>query len=152
MLHSRFVVCDQNGDSKYMVTGKCGSAIHKLAISDLQGEVLVTIHLAPFKSFKAFVISDKSERFLMVASLAEKRLQFRFHGISWTMCQSADRRSFDIVDADASLIMTQSAENFLTNDSYELEIFITDRELFCVAAAVCADMINLADNTVAAAT
>lgn len=151
MAHSRFVVFDATGCDKYVVTGKYG-AIHKLAISDLQGKVLASIHMAPFKSFKAFVISGGEERFLMVASAARQFLHFSFHGINWSMCRSADGRSFDIIASDSSVVMSQNCDNLLSKDYCELEIFNESRELFCIAVAICANLINFADLSLAVTT
>ena len=148
MPHSRFVVTDEYGRAKYIVTGKGASSIQRLVISTTQGQMLVTIRVAPFSFFSAFVVSDGKERFSMVAG--HSRLEYKFHGISWTLCRSQDVRSFEIFDADGTSVMMQLADNYISKGYYELDIFSEQRELFCIAAAICADTINLADTSVAA--
>ncbi len=88
----------------------------------------------------------------MVASTTAGRTDFRFHGISWLLSRSADMRSFEIYDADGSVVMSQNADSYHLTGSYKLEIYSELRELFCIAAAVCADVINYADTTVKATT
>ena len=148
MPHSRFIVTDSSGYNKYVVTGKCTASIQRLVISDMQGKMLVTIRVAPFSFFSAFVVSDGTERFSMIASYNKR--EYKFHGISWTLCRSCDVRSFEIFDADGTSVMLQLADNYISKGCYELDIFSEQRELFCIAAAICADTINLADTTVAA--
>ena len=86
----------------------------------------------------------------MVASVTSGKTDFRFHGISWLLCASADLRSFEIFDADGTLVMSQSTDSLYHTGAYTLEIYHELRELFCVAAAVCADVINFADTIVKA--
>ena len=148
MSHSRFLVTDESGNRKYVVTGKGSASIERLVISDTQGQMLVTIRVSHFSFFSAFVVSDYKERFSMVAG--RNRAEYKFHGISWTLCRSRDVRSFEIFDADGTSVMLQLADNFIRKGYYELNIFSEQRELFCIAAAICADTINLADTTVAA--
>ena len=143
MPHSRFVVADKCGHTKYVVTGKGTATIQHLVISAADGNSLVSIRVAPFSFFSAFVVSDYAERFLLVAN--HQKIEYKFHGISWTLCRSRDTRSFEIFDADGTPVMLQLADNFISKGYYELDIFSEQRELFCIAAAICADMVNLAD-------
>ncbi len=124
----------------------------RMVLSDLSGNPLVRIRVAPFRVFYAFSVRSGSERFTMVASTASGRTDFRFHGISWLLSRSADMRSFEIFDADGSLVMCQNADRFHMTGAYTLEVYSELRELFCIAAAVCADVINYADTTVTAPT
>ncbi|MBQ4569685.1 MAG: hypothetical protein IJA62_06520 [Ruminococcus sp.] len=151
-VHSRFLVFDDLGREKFVITGRRMHSSDKMVISDLCGNPLVHIRVAPFHVFYAFSVRVSTERFTMVASTNAGKADFRFHGISWLLSRSSDLRSFEIFDADGSLVMSQSADSYLTNGSYTLEIYSELRELFCIAAAVCADVINYADNSVKATT
>ena len=143
MPHSRFVVSDICGHTKYVVTGKGSATIQHLVISTTDGQILVSIRVAPFSFFSAFVVNDAAERFLIVAN--HRKIEYKFHGISWTLLRSRDSRSFEIFDADGTSVMLQLADNFISKGYYELDIFSEQRELFCIAAAICADILNLAD-------
>ncbi len=151
-VHSRFCVFDESGYEKYVITGKRMHGSDKMIISGLNGVPLVYIRVAPLRVFYAFSVRAEGERFTMVASTAGGKMDFRFHGISWLLSRSADMRSFEIFDADGSVVMSQTADAYHLNGSYELEIHNDLRELFCIAAAVCADVINYADTTVKATT
>ena len=149
MPHSRFIVSDSNGCDKYIVTGQSGSPFQKMAISSVQGTVLVNIRVAPLCFFSAFAVSQHKDRFLMVC--ADKHAKhFRFYGINWVFSLSSDRRSFEISDTSGTPVMLQSAENLLSKGYYELDIFCQSKELFCVAAAVCANTYAIADSVLAA--
>lgn len=148
--HSRFIVYDECKREKFVISGRRTASTDKMVISSVEGTPLVNIRVAPFHVFYAFSISDKKERFTMVAANIGSRTDYRFHGISWMLSRSADRRSFEIFDADGTLIMSQSADRFLATGAYSLEIFCEKRELFCIAAAVCADVINYADSAIQA--
>lgn len=144
--HSRFTVSDESGFERYRVTGKRTASTDRMALSSPQGELLVKIRIAPFHVFYAFSISDSNERFSITAANIGNRTEYRFHGISWHLSRSSDGRSFEVLDADGSVIMTQNADRFLSTDVYTLDILSEYRELFCIAVAVCADVINYADS------
>lgn len=148
--NSRFIISDNLGHEKYIVTGRRTASTDKMILSDMSGTPLVTIRVAPFHVFYAFSISDGKERFSMTATQIRTSTEFRFHGISWVLCRSRDRHSFEIIDADKTSVMLQSADRYLSTGAYELEIYTEHRELFCIAAAICADVINYADAAAAA--
>ncbi len=132
-----------------MISGRRSSSVDRMAILDMNDNPLVIIRVAPFHVFYAFSISDGHERFSMTATHIRTRTEFHFHGISWVLCRSIDRRSFEIFDADNTPVLAQSADRYLSTGSYELNIFKEHRELFAIAAAVCADVLNYADATLA---
>ena len=144
--HSRFIVYDECKREKYVITGKRTASTDKMVISSLDGTSLVSIRVAPFHVFYAFSISDKTERFTMVASNIGEHTDYRFHGISWMLSRNYNMHSFSIIDADGTLIMSQSVDKLLSTGTYTLDICCENRELFCIAAAVCADVINYADS------
>ena len=150
MEHTRFLVNDHKGGLKYVVTGKRSAAVDRMAISSVDSHVLLNITVAPLHFFYAFIVSGEKQRFSMVTSNPVKTAQFRFYGIDWTLCRSADRRSFEIFDSSGKCVMLQSADGFHRTGAYTLEIFNSAMELNCIAAAICADVINYADSAVTA--
>ena len=86
----------------------------------------------------------------MLSSNPSKSCEFRFRGIDWTMCRSADMRSFEIFDSKGKSVMLQSADGFLKSSSYTLDIFDDTKELYCIAAAIFADVLSFADSAVTA--
>ena len=81
----------------------------------------------------------------MTASNLRGRVEYRFHGISWSLVRTSDLRSFELVDADSTPVMIQQADSFMLTGAYNLDVFCKSRELFCISAAICADVINYAD-------
>ena len=148
--HSRYIVYDNCKREKYIVTGKRGTSVDRMIISTLEGVPCVQIRIAPFHVFYAFSVTGDKERFTMTASNFRSKVDYRFHGISWTLVRSRDMRSFEILDADSSPVMLQIADAFSICGAYDLEIYCEGRELFCIAAAICADVINYADSKKAA--
>lgn len=147
---TRFIIYDEQGRERYRVSGVRTASTDKMLLSTMDGEPLVTIRVAPFHVFYAFSINDGKDRFAMTATNLRTRLEFRFHGISWLLCRSGDMRSFEIIDADKTVVMTQNADRYLSTGAYELDISNIERTHFCIAAAICADIISLVDSAAAA--
>lgn len=143
--HTRYVICDHTGVEKFAVTGRRTARADKMVLSDINANPLLTIRSTPFHVFYAFSIKDSKEKFAITAAKGRDFIDYRFHGISWTLCRSNDLRSFEIFDADGKLIMSQSADRYLSTGTYELEIYSEQREYFCIAAAICANTINFTD-------
>ncbi len=144
--NTRYIVCDHTGANKFTVTGKRTASTDKMILSSMDAVPLVTIRSAPFHVFYAFSIKDSNDRFSITATKGRNFIEYRFHGISWTLCRSDDLRSFEIFDADGKLIMSQCADRYLSTGAYELEIYSEQREYFCIAAAICANAVNLTDS------
>ncbi len=142
---TRFIICDHTGAEKFKVTGRRKTSGDKMLLCSSDSTPLVTIRCAPFRVFYAFSVKDSKDRFAITATKFRSFVEYRFHGISWRLCFSNDRRSFEIFDADGKLIMSQSADRYLSTGVYELEIYSEQRECFCIATAVCANLINLTD-------
>lgn len=148
--HSRYIVYDECKREKYIVTGKRGASVDRMVISTPDGNPCVNIRIAPFHVFYVFSVSNGSERFTMSASNLRGRVDYRFHGISWLLLRSSDMRSFEILDADSTPVMIQLSDSLALTGAYTLDVFCQSRELFCISAAICADVINYADSTQAA--
>lgn len=145
--HSRYIVYDECKREKYIVTGKRGASVDKMIISSLDGTPCIQMRIAPFHVFYACSVNSSKERFTMIASNFRNKTEYRFHGISWVLTRSNDLRSFEILDADLSPVMIQLADSLAITGAYNLDIFCESRELFCISAAICADVINFADST-----
>lgn len=149
MAHTRFVVCDSVGELRYVVTGKRSASVDRMAVSNPENQILLNLKVAPFHFIYAFVMSDSNRRISMVSSNPAKAREFRFYGIDWTMCRSSDMRSFEIFDSRGISVMLQSFDG-LNKASYVLDIFDESKELYCIAAAIFADVLSFADEAIAA--
>lgn len=151
MSHSRFIVYDSNSDVIFVVTGKYNDVIQKMAISSPQGEVLVKIRMLLSKLVSTFVIKIGEERFTVISG-RKSTPDVSIFGINWKISCSSDFRTFEVFDADGSLLMTQKADSYHQKGYYTLDIITQRRELLCLAIAICIDALSFADSTVAAAT
>lgn len=144
--HSRYIVYDECKREKYIVTGKRGASVDRMVISSADGTPCVNLRIAPFYVFYVFSVSNGKERFTMTASNLHGKLEYRFHGISWSISRSSDMRSFEMFDADTTPVMIQLADSFALSGAYILDVFCEARELFCISVAICVDIINYADS------
>ncbi len=151
MEHTRYNIYDESGSERYRITGKCTASIEKMIISDMSANALLTLRVARLPGLEACVVSDKKERFEMTVTSSKKVYrQLRFHGISWQYTPGSDNRSFEVFDLDGTCIMLQSADRYLSTGVLELTVNCEPRELFCIGAAVFADMVNIVDSAVTA--
>lgn len=142
---TRFNICDELGDCRFIVTGNRTAASDKMKLCDLDGNVLLTLRSTPFYVFHSFRINDGKERFSITVNDFHRSSEFRFYGISWRM-RRRSFKSFEVVDTDSELIMTQCPSNKHRYGAYELDIRHSSRELFCIAVAICADCVNYSDS------
>lgn len=152
MEHTRFTVYDDCGDLRYAVTGMRSSNVDKMAVSNPESEVLLTLKVAPLHFLYAFTMRDSNHRISLVSANPGKACEFRFFGIDWILRRSADMRSFEVFDSSGRVVMNQNADAFYRTSSYTLDIFDESKELYCIAAAIFADVLNFADSAVAATT
>lgn len=73
-----------------------------------------------------------------------KGISASFRNISWRIRGDILQKNYDIVDLDNSLVCGVCKEYHRDFDSYKIEIFSKERELFCIATAVCFDLIKTA--------
>jgi len=150
MTHSRFIVKDSGENDKYVVTGKYGDAIQKLAVSSLDGEVLLKIRLLISRIFSTFVVSGTDKRIHITAIKKDRIHEFRFYGIDWYLRSDIDFRTFEIYDSGGTLIMSQKSDSYSSKGYYTLDITSPDKELLCIAVALCMDVYNFADSVAVA--
>lgn len=144
---TRFSVYDETDCLRYKVTGCKKSLTEIMVVSTRNGVPMLTIKVAPMHFAHLFSIRDENERFYISVWGGPQNPVFRFHGISWRIDREPIGRSFQLVDADSSVVMIQDGVHFITDGYYILDVKNDSRELFCVATAVCADLLNFIDVT-----
>ncbi len=151
MVHSRFIVSDSSGKTKFVVTGKYSETLQKMALSSCDGEVLLRIRMLLSKMLSTFIIKTDYDHFTIIGGRKDKP-DLNIFGINWSIRASADFRCFEVFDADGTLLMSQKTETYLSKGYYILDIFTQRRELLCIAIAICVDIYDFADSVVAATT
>ncbi len=136
-----FVIFDERGRDKYFVSGSKNYFI----ISDLNGRILVKIHRLPLPALKAYSISSGNYNIKFFINTSSKAPSCYFFGNSWLIRGDITRNSFDIIDADNSLVASHRV-SFSNSGSYELEISKGNSELFCIATSICVDIEAKVDN------
>ncbi len=138
---SRFIVYDHKGDTKYYVKGRRNTATDKMVITDVYGKTLLTLRVAPFQYFYIFSVKGEKRHFVLTLSGLPARAEFRFHGITWYVSDFSPERNLTVSDIDKSVVMTQISKSS-SYDYHELTINKNECELYCVATAICADVVN----------
>ncbi len=138
---SLFIVFDEHGRDKYFVSGSKNSSY----ISDVSGRVIVKIHRLPLPALKAYSISSGNHNIKFFINTSSKSPSCYFYGNSWLIRGDISVNSFDIIDADNSLVMSHR-RSFLNSNDYELDICKGNSELFCIATSVCVDLEAKVDN------
>ena len=139
-IHARYAVFDEYENELYTVSGRntasgevmkvISSGFTQAKIRDLRLPVLT-----------AYVISVKAESVKLFFTYRAGRIKARFSGISWRIRGDILSGSFDIIDADGTIVCCVY-QNFLKR-YIELNVFDDNRELFCIAAALCVDALNI---------
>ena len=137
-----FTVYDELGCLKYLVASK--QPVFKsinLSICDPDGQPVARIRRVPIAGTKTFVLKAYKRRVTLVLLITSKGMYCNFYGVNWHISGELVSKNFSIMDVDNSLIM----QHFHFSDRCELEITDEGSELFCLAAAICVNLINTTD-------
>lgn len=138
---SLFIIFDDRGRERYYVNGSKNTSY----ISDLNGRILVKIHRLPLPALKAYSISSGNYNIKFFINTSSKSPSCYFFGNSWLIRGDINRNTFDIIDADNSLVASH-VRSFSKTGCYELEISKGNSELFCIATSICVDLEAKVDN------
>lgn len=137
-----FAVLDEFCENRYYVK----SVKNAVVLCDLKGKPLLKIKrlILPALMTYSLVTRERTIRFMV----NPKKSVCWFYGAPWHIRGDFFSKSFDIMDADNSVVATH-AERFSDGGSgYELNINSEHNELMCVGVAVCANMQSKVDNPV----
>lgn len=139
-----FTVKDCMGDDKYTVTAKEGTPMSKAYIKDKAGANRLVIRRINLPMYTLYSISSGGERISLVTSHSNLQ-ECVFYGISWRISGDVRKRSYDIVDADNSVVAAVTKAGVGKCDSIALNIFCEQRELFSIGVAICLCMEKTVD-------
>lgn len=140
-LYSRFEVLDEKCAPKYLVRGKHKPSGESMRIRDHSGAIVCKIRRLGFHTFSAYSISVGCETARLNIAVSGGVSSVRFRGISFVVRGDVAAGSYDILDADNSVVCVVQkdfAKRVLT-----LTVNMEERELFCIAAAVCIDSLSM---------
>lgn len=137
-----FAVLDEHGDNKYYVRGEKNT----VSVCDLDGKVLLNLKRLTLPVLRTYSLNSK-ERSVKFVVNPKKSLCY-FYGVSWHLRGDYFAKSFNIIDADNSIVATHAERFSDGGGGYELNINSEHNELFCVGVAVCANLESKVDNRV----
>lgn len=142
---ARFVIYDALCNEKYFVVSD-GKSLEKLKLVDVQGNSLLKIKRLPLPVVYAFSISHKTENIKLILNPAKNAAGCYYYGISWHTRGNVFTKNFDIMDVDNSVVATHLKRWGGCADGYELNVYCEEKELLCIASAVCINIVAIVDN------
>ena len=134
-MYSRFEAYDDRGELIYRVRGRVTPSGESIAVTDDRDETLCKIRRLGFSALSVFRIRAGSDSVGLNVAVAGGRATARFRGISFRLRGDIMTGSYEILDADNSLICAVSAN--IPKGCILLTVDMPERELLCIAAAVC---------------
>lgn len=138
--NSAFVICDESGSGKYFAqVGKTKvGGKYNIIISGADGSTAAKIRELPIVGTNTFVFKVDKKHVTFVVIPTPNGLNSYFYGNNWHINGELASKDFIIIDVDKSVIMRHVKHA----DYCELDIIRESEELYCVAASVCANLIN----------
>lgn len=134
---SRFSVLDSDCKEKYRIEKVRSVFGEKLAILDKEKITCLTIRRFALFFFDVFYISTKNESYYLLLSKSQGNIRCKFYAISWRIRGDLVTKSFDIMDADNTVVATHIKRWGCGGAGCELNVFDKSRELFALAAVTC---------------
>ncbi len=141
-----FTVFDESGMEKYRAVSVKTKVTKKtnLLLLNSQGETAAKIRRLPIVGTYTFVLKVAKSHITFVIVPTKNGILSYFYGNNWHINGSIAAKNFTIIDVDKSVILSHRKHA----DYCMLEIFDEDNELYCVAASICANLINTIEKPV----
>ena len=136
----RFLVYDESGNEKYRAVSVSTRVTKRtnMVLLDSRGEPAAKIRRLPIVSTYSFVLKANKSHITFVIVPTKNGILSYFYGNNWHINGSIAAKNFTIIDVDKSVILSHRK-----HASYcTLEIFDEENELYCIAASICANLVN----------
>lgn len=140
-LNARYQVADERGKLRYTVTGKRNPSGESIRICDLDGNTVCKIRSLGFTALSVYSISAGGESMRLNIAVGNRRASIRFRGISFFVRGDVLMGSYSILDADTAVVCTVGKD--FARDCTQLMLHQKEREIFCLATAICIDSLNV---------
>lgn len=140
-LNARYQVADENGKLRYTVSGKRNPSGESIRIKTPDGETVCKIRMLGFSALSIYSISAGSESMRLNIAAGNGRASVRFRGISFLVRGDVLLGSYSILDADTATVCTVGKD--FARGCTQLDLAQKDREIFCLATAICIDSLNV---------
>ena len=141
-----FTVFDESGMEKYRAVSVKTKVTKKtnLLLLNSKGDIAATIRRLPIVGTYTFVLKVAKSHITFVIVPTKNGILSYFYGNNWHINGSISAKDFTIIDVDKSVILSHRKHA----DHCTLEIFDEEHELYCVSAAICANLINTIEKPV----
>ncbi len=140
-MNARYQVADERGKLRYTVTGKHNPSGESIRICDTSGNVVCKIRSLGFTALSVYSISAAGESMRLNIAVGNRRASIRFRGISFFVRGDVLMGSYSILDADTAVVCTVGKD--FARDCTQLMLNQKEREIFCLATAICIDSLNV---------
>ena len=140
-LAGRYEVYGESGELLYHIRGKNTPSGESMRISDEAGGELCRVRRLGFSALSAYSISLPGGETVRLNIAAAGRVAVRFRGISFSIRGDVLSGSYDIVDADRSVVCAVYRD--YAKDCTHLTIQNTEREILCIAAVACINSLKV---------
>lgn len=142
-----FSVFDEQGFEKYNIVSKKANSNSDFAIQNTDGQAVCRIRRLPVAGTNIYLFKADKKRIAFIRTLIADGIKCHYYGNNWHVIGNISAKNFSVVDVDNSLIATHKK----VMSDYELNIFDSKNEMFCIATSLCIDLINTIDNRAAQA-
>ena len=140
-LNARYQVADEQGRLRYTVTGKRNPSGESIRICDTDGNTVCKIRSLGFTALSVYSISAGGESMRLNIAVGSGRASIRFRGISFLVRGDVLMGSYSILDADTAVVCTVGRD--YARNCTQLDLNQNEREIFCLATAICIDSLNV---------
>lgn len=137
---SRYIVLDELGVEKYSIVGRHLASGERMYILDGEKK-LMKIKDTKLYMLRSFYISQKSDAMRILIAYKGNDISVTFHGICWHISGDVLGKAYDILDIDNSVVASVSKSYSSGTQLFEININNEEKELFCIAGAVCVNSI-----------
>ncbi len=137
---ARYAVYDGRGRLKYCVKGTVKPSGEVMWLCDENGTAAGKIVRLGFNTFSVYRIRTDHETVRLGIAAASGRARVTFSGISFSIRGDVLSGSYEIIDADATVIASASKD--FMKSCVQLTVNQEERELFCIGAAICIDSLT----------
>lgn len=141
-----FSVFDESGREKYRAVSVVTKVTKKtnLLLLDQNGRVAAKIRRLPIVGTYTYVLRVEKSHITFVIVPVKNGVLSYFYGNNWHINGNIAAKDFTIIDVDKTVILSHRKHA----DYCTLEIFNEENERYCVAAAICVNLINTIEKPV----
>ena len=141
---SLFVIFDELGNEKYNVT----RSKNTIYMFDSDNTLRLKVRQLPLPAIRAYSLTAGNRNIKFIMNGRPTALNCYYYGTSWHIRGDVFAKSFDIIDADNSLVATHCKRFSDTGDGYELNVFFEHSEYLSIGTAICVNLSAMVDNRV----